>query len=372
MLTRNSQVMDTGASLRLVVEADNGSVEIGRPIVKSRPGDFLVSESLVLPFCAETENAKFTYLRLTKIGFTTFEAVEAIANQFHLSTNQVGFGGLKDEDAITDQLIAVEGVVSEDSIESFNVHYHSDTERFMHLHRWGVGTEPIRVGQLNGNSFRLVVRNLSEHLASRFKATNKYTFHFLNYYDTQRFGISKQPKISHLIGQALIEEDFDVAFALFKEVGPAENEKARSFRGSQREFFSTLNPQLVKFLKDSYSSHLWNQSLASLVRSVCGDQVFEASFDDVPFTFATTQCDVLAVLKEKQSLDFVKFYDPSKEDLTRRKPRATVIQLQVLCNGSALDEDHSGAHKTEFSFFLPSGSYATMCIKQLLHCADFP
>lgn len=371
MFANEPKFLGVGASAGLVTGPTKLCSSIGHAVVKSHPEDFLVSESLVLPICVEARTAKFTYVRLTKMGFTTFEAIDTVAGHLGVPRSQVMFAGLKDEDAITDQVIAIDGHVSDESIDLFNSRYNSDIQRFINLRRWGVGNEPIRVGQLNGNSFRLVVRNLWQHFAQRFTATNRYSFLFFNYYDTQRFGLSQQPKINHLIGQALINEDFDAAFELLKQVDSTESRQAQEFGGSHREFFSVLNPQLLKFFKDSYSSHLWNQRLARLVKDVCGDQAFEESCDNVPFTFTGNQSQVLSVLKEKQTLEFVKFYDDLNGCANVPKLRATVIQIQVLCNNMGPDEEHPGAYKTEFSFFLPSGSYATMCIKQLLRCSDY-
>ena len=371
MFASESKFLSIGANAGLASGQANVCSSIGHAVVKAHPEDFLVSESLVLPICVEARTAKFTYLRLTKMGFTTFEAADTVAEHFGVPRSQVMFAGLKDEDAITDQVIATEGRVSHELIELFNTRYNSDTRRFMNLRHWGVGNEPIRVGLLNGNSFRLVVRNLPQHFAQRFTAANRYTFLFFNYYDTQRFGVAQQPKLNHLIGQALIDNDFDAAFELFKQAGSTESQQTQGFRGSHQEFFSALNPQLVKFFKDSYSSHLWNQRLARLVKDVCGDQAFEESCDNVSFTFTGNQSQVLSVLKEKQSLEFMKFHDDSNGGANVPKLRATAIQIQILCNSMVPDEDHPGAYKNEFSFFLPSGSYATMCIKQLLHCSDF-
>src|SRR5262249_20415937 len=146
-----------------------------------------------------------------------------------------------------DQLIAAEGCVSDELIDLFNSRFYSQNQRFMHLRRWEVGNEPIRVGQLNGNNFRIVVRNLAEQFVQRFNGGSRYTFQFLNYYDTQRFGVSRQLKLSHLIGRALINEDFDTAFELLAQSGTPESLKTLNFSGSCRQYFSELSPQLLKF-----------------------------------------------------------------------------------------------------------------------------
>jgi tRNA pseudouridine13 synthase len=154
-------------------------------------------------------------------------------------------------------------------------------------------------------------------------------------------------------------------------MGTSESEKARDFFRNRQDYFLQLDPQLLNFFKNSYSAYLWNQSLAQLVREVCAGQAFEEGWDNISFLFVRKQSDALSILKERQLLEFTKFYHPVNGARNVPKLRATVIQIQLLCNSIAPDEDHPGAYKNEVSFFLPPGSYATMGIKQLVRSSDF-
>lgn len=341
-----------------------------RPVLKKFPHDFLVSESLVLPRRLNGNEAKFSYLKLTKSGFTTFEAVDKVAQHFQIPAEQVLFAGLKDEDAVTEQLLAVPLKISPSAIEGFNGAHVADRRGFMELQYCHAGDEPLVIGRLNGNSFRIVVRNLSQRFAECLRRQLRYTFQFLNYYDTQRFGVANQPKTSHLIGKALVEEDYGAALEILRHAGTPESQKARGFDGPPQDFFSGVSPRVINFLKDSYSSSLWNERLAGLVRQVCDGEVFEERADRVPFLFTWKQSLILSILKERPSIEFTKFHGPAGAGAGGTKLRATVVQTQVHCHGIGPDPAHPDAYFCDLSFFLPSGCYATMCLRQLVNTCD--
>ena len=339
------------------------------PIIKKYPHEFLVSESLVLPM-ESTEGSRYSYLKLTKSGFTTFEALQKIAHYFRLSAEEVLFAGLKDEDAITEQFIAIEGSVSQRLLRLFNREHRLSPRGFMELRHSGAGNEPLRIGQLHGNSFRIVVRNLSQQFVEQFRGSNRHTLFFLNYYDAQRFGIAGRPKVNHLIGKALVDGDEDKAFELLKKAGTPEAQDALSSDRTPAEFFATVSPRIVNFFKDSYSSYLWNTRLAGLVKEVCRNETFEERCEPISFLLTRRQSLLLSLLKECRSMEFRKLYPSNASAKREHKLRSTVIQTQILFNTIGVDEEYHNAYKCEFSFFLPSGSYATMCIRQVVRMID--
>jgi tRNA pseudouridine13 synthase len=340
------------------------------PILKKLPQDFLVSESLILPPCPNVEDARYSYLKMTKSGFTTFQAIEVICRHFNLTHNQISFAGLKDEDAVTEQMIAVEGRVSAASLILFNGKYTEGTQEFIRLSPCAVGDERIRIGELNGNGFRIVVRNLSPQFIERCSVTRRFMFHFINYYDTQRFGVAHGAKVSHLIGEALLRNDYETALKILKMAGTPDAQTALEFSGEPEMFFQSLDPRLASFFKGSYTSHLWNKTLAQVVRQVCGNESYTLEHDGIPFLLTSKQSLVLSVLHRQQVLDHTKFYEDKDGRKGAPEPRPTVVQTQIRCNGIEEDDLHHGAFKCQFSFFLPSGCYATMCIKQLVNTSD--
>lgn len=293
-----------------------------------------------------------------------------MSRHFNLTPKQISFAGLKDEDAVTEQLIAIEGRVSPASLTLFNDTYAEGTQEFIRLSLSAVGDEGIRIGGLNGNGFRVVVRNLSPQFVERCSTVKRLTFHFINYYDTQRFGVAHGAKVSHLIGEAFLRNDYQTALEILRKAGTPEAQAALEFSGAPETFFQSLDQRLVSFFKGSYTSHLWNQTLAQVVGQVCGEESYTLEHDGIPFLLTSRQSLVLSVLQRQPALDHTKFYENNDSRKGGAEPRSTVVQTQIRCNSIDEDDLHQGAFKCQFSFFLPSGCYATMCIKQLVNSFD--
>src|SRR3989304_4143581 len=123
-------------------------------ILKHLPEDFIVDEmSTVKP----KESGRFIYLRMKKRGLNTIDALKRIAVQLGLPTTRFSFAGLKDKNAITSQVCGVEGVRKERfervSLEQINIEI------------LGFGDEPVHVGELEGNNFKITIRDLN-HIPS--------------------------------------------------------------------------------------------------------------------------------------------------------------------------------------------------------------
>ena len=87
--------------------------------LKCRNEDFKVAEVPLDPFGAGADG-DFTYVWLRKDGVTTFAAVEAVAAYFRLAPGDVEAAGLKDEDAITRQLVSVRQRLALSDLTAFN------------------------------------------------------------------------------------------------------------------------------------------------------------------------------------------------------------------------------------------------------------
>lgn len=330
-------------------------------VLKSTPRDFLVSESLVL----RAEGAgRFTYVRLRKQGFTTFEAVERIAGHFGVQRQRVAFAGLKDEDGITEQTLALELRVSEAEIARFNEAFaRGDTS--MSLYVLGSGDDPVVTGQLEGNAFRIVVRDLDAAASSRLRANHAIENYFLNYYDTQRFGVPGGPKLTHEVGRALLAGDHAAALALVRELRSPESARAARFDGHPRDFFERADPRVVSFYYSSAESADWNRRLGEELRAIAGAEVFEVREHGVGFVFAD-RAHVLRLLASRGTLGYRRYRAAGDAIVSDESTRPTVVPTRVRCLSLEDDELSPGRRKAELTFFLPSGCYATMCVKALL------
>ena len=270
------------------------------PVIKYLPNDFIVVESLTLPLHQKCDNARFVYFRLVKSGFTTFEAIQAFASYFCIDQDTISYAGLKDEDAITEQLIAIsnDADILDSELSKFNQHYRLNPSK------------EIKVGRLNGNSFYLTVRNLSESIIERLRHFSRKIYYFLNYYDTQRFGTSNGSKITHFIGQSLINGNEELALEYLRKAKLPESYRAVNFSGSGAVFFSNyIEKRVINFYKASYMSHIWNAKLAELVHDVCGSDAYRIYFETIPFSFTNKQDHVIKILSKKKDLDYIKYYD---------------------------------------------------------------
>jgi len=338
-------------------------------VLKARPEEFLVVEASILSRHSNQIDAPFTYARLRKSGITTFEAVKLIARHFNIAENQILYAGLKDEDGLTEQTIALAAKADQSAIDSFNLRHASNRQHFAELRHDGMGHEPLKIGRLNGNNFRLVVRNLSSSFVERITVGGTYVIYFLNYYDVQRFGVPTGPKTTHLIGEALLHGDFKRAMGYLKEAKTPESAQALQFSGDPQDFFGSLEPRVIAFFKSSYSSHLWNTRLANLVEQCCGTEVYRHDCEDIPFIFSRKQETIISVLNKHRTLEHIRYHGDSSTNGTPGF-RSTVVQTQIICNSVAADEMSPRAYKCDLAFFLPSGTYATMCIKQFVNLLD--
>lgn len=334
-------------------------------LLKHRPTDFMVREVLVPRTCAES-TATHAYYSLGKCGFTTMEAIRIIADEFEVASTSVTYGGLKDEDGVTDQLVALPvGTTSRTGWE------HTPAEdRYLRLTHHGFGGEPLTIGGLEGNAFRLVVRDLAEETARRLAGLRKLNFCFLNYYDIQRFGVPGGVRRTHHVGSALLESRWDDALRELAGLGAPESAQAAAWTGPALEHFRSLDPRVPSFHLSAHGSAEWNARLRELARDVAGDGAVDTEVDSVPFTYLTRTDQVLEVLATAPDLPYRRYAFDAEGITHRESSRPSVIQTQLAFDGAEPDEFHPGRYRVEIRFFLPSGCYATAAIRQLFARAD--
>ena len=121
--------------------------------IRSTPDDFCVEERpLYLP-CGEGEHL---YIRVKKRGLSTPDLVLRLASQLHVKAQTIGVAGLKDAQAVTTQMLSLQGVKAE-TISAL----HTD-ERLLALEVLGRHRNRLRKGHHAGNQFRLVIRDVRE------------------------------------------------------------------------------------------------------------------------------------------------------------------------------------------------------------------
>lgn len=143
------------------------------------PEDFRVDE---IPLFAPSGAGDHTYVQVEKTGRTTEEVVRALARTAGVRPRDVGYAGRKDRFAVTTQWFSVPGLDPGDAPALA-----LDGTRVLAAARHG---HKLRTGQLAGNRFALVVRDVEPAVARG--ATGRleaFSAHGLpNRFGGQRFG----------------------------------------------------------------------------------------------------------------------------------------------------------------------------------------
>ena len=170
--------------------------------IRNQYEDFYVEE---IPEMFPTGEGPNIWIWIEKIGRTTLDVVLDIARDLHIDRKRMGFAGMKDKKALTRQWICIANMESEDQfrqVENLDI-YKTD---FLEITR---GRKKLRMGQLNGNKFKILIRDLddiekSADVANEVLKQLEQTG-IPNYYGWQRFG--KPRTNTHLVGEALIQND---------------------------------------------------------------------------------------------------------------------------------------------------------------------
>ncbi|ADP77296.1 tRNA pseudouridine synthase D TruD [Methanothermus fervidus DSM 2088] len=190
--------------------------------IREKIEDFYVEE---IPLIKPSGKGQNVWIWIEKRNRTTLDVVIDIAKKLHIDRRRMGFAGMKDKYAVARQWICVSNI-DPDEIKNLKIR----GVKFLKIVRH---EKKLRLGQLIGNKFRIIVRNVKNPKNAAKDA--KKTFKTLseigvpNYYGWQRFG--KPRSNTHLIGKALIKNDLKKAVDLY--VGnpfPGEPEKIKKAR----------------------------------------------------------------------------------------------------------------------------------------------
>ena len=326
--------------------------------LKALPEDFrVVEESTVMP----GPSGRYLICLLHKRNCTTADAAMRIASALNVPAKRIGYAGQKDKVAVTEQLISIEGVTGE--------HLRSLSFQNLKLVPLGFREHPISLGDLKGNRFTIVVRNLD--------SPPRVISSFPNYFDSQRFSDNNA-----VVGKLLIQKKFkeaaeqiaDVDVQIALEQNPREPIQA----------LRKLQPKILMLYVHAYQSLLFNQILAEYLKRFphtvvpvnYGTLIFsDANLEnfDVPLPGFGYSCDKpeLQAITERildaegiHMADFIIRELPqlSCESVQRR---AFVELRDFLFSSMEPDDLNPGKKKMTLSFALPKGSYATMVVRAM-------
>lgn len=162
---------------------------------------------------------EFLEFTMEKENKDTLEAIDIIANSIRRPVKSFNFAGTKDKRGITTQKVTGFKVLQQ-NLENIRVHG-------IKLGDFKYRKNRIELGDLNGNRFSIIIRNLSHDKVEDSLNSVKENG-FLNYYGMQRFGTHSIPTYS--AGICLLKGDWGAAVDLILKEKNEDNDRIKEAR----------------------------------------------------------------------------------------------------------------------------------------------
>lgn len=214
-------------------------------IIKQIPEDFMVWE---IPDYELVEDGLYAYFWLKKTNYNTLDAIKKISEKLNIPLKNIGFAGIKDKMAVTEQVISIRAIKKE-KISRLKL---KDIE----LTYIGQGEKPISLGDLKANRFRITVRNLNIT-----RINTKLFDKIPNYFGPQRFS-----KNNIEIGKALVKRNFKKAIDLIdnRSVKSYLEDHPGDYVGALRK----LPLRLRRLYIHAYQSYIWNLTVREYMKTM--------------------------------------------------------------------------------------------------------
>ncbi|MBU0459933.1 MAG: tRNA pseudouridine(13) synthase TruD [Nanoarchaeota archaeon] len=328
--------------------------------IKQIPEDFIVKE---ISNVIIKDSGNYSYYLLKKKNRNTLDVVKELAKQLGIKEKQIGFAGSKDKHALTEQLISLLNV-SKDKMNKIKVEH-------VELEFLGYGNNPISLGDLSGNIFKITVRNLDQI------NINKTNF-VENYFDEQRFSENNKE-----IGKHLVKKEFSEAVKLIDN--NRVQEQLKKHPNDSIGALRILPLRLLRMYVNAYQSYLWNETLAIYLKDK--ENTTEINYSQGLFYFTNKKEDlkipligfiepetnpkikaIIIKLIKKENIDYKDFIIKQIPELSLEgEERQAFVEIKDLEIGKLeQDELNHYKHKIKIKFSLSKGSYATMVIRKLL------
>ncbi len=343
---------NTSADLSTLI-SHTASTVIQSISIKKSPEDFIVREELLFPLHGTGEHL---YLWVQKRDMSGEQLQRAIYTALKLGPKDIGMAGMKDKKAITYQWVSVPRK------RAFLLSKLSDPRLSILNHT--LHTKKLRTGQLRGNHFHLVLRDVTgldlRELSLKISSLNKKGF--LNYYGPQRFGKGNSTLFT---GLKLIE---NARKGIFKKVYPPIKRLAISavqsavfnyyvFKRAQKglihqvikgDIVITNQGRFIRCDELDNCQALIDSGQAFISGPIIGPKMYKPDSESLDF-----EKEVFNELGIKPD-DFVPF-----ERIAAGTRRPIVVRPG---NPGFLMQDEK---TMELNFFLPAGSYATVLLANL-------
>ncbi|MBC8108289.1 MAG: tRNA pseudouridine(13) synthase TruD [Anaerolineae bacterium] len=386
-------------------------------VIKQRDEDFFVQE---IPLYEPSGEGEHVYCEVQKVGLTTFDAVHRIGKTLDRSVRDIGYAGLKDAKAITRQIFSIP-LVTPEAVMALKIPDMTVLWAARHLNK-------LRLGHSKGNRFAIKIRNVNPTDVVKLRPMIDVIERrgMPNYFGEQRFGRRGN---NDLLGAALVAGDNvrllqlllgapDAAIDDSQTLGARgafdrrDNETAMRLyprsHGMERRILARLmkthkpnaavrgiDQKLRRLWVSALQSRVFNQTLSTRLEAETMDRVIDGdlamkhengacfSVEDVAveqprvdaFEISPTGPMVgyrmtlpkgEALRLEQEVFDEVgvtpESFRNSNERAKGERRALRVKPTDIELNGGV--DEHGGYITVAFS--LPSGSYATMFLRELM------
>ncbi|MHC4780086.1 MAG: tRNA pseudouridine(13) synthase TruD [Planctomycetota bacterium] len=380
--------------------------------VKQSVEDFQVEEAMDLRLSDEGRHS--VYL-LEKRSRNTLDALWDLAKAAGVQAEDISFAGLKDRHAWTKQHVSIPAGPRD--------HFKGRGFRVRYL---GNSDEPVNSRRMEGNAFKIVVRDLTRKQAGQFTENLQVICRegVPNFFDEQRFGSARHGK--GFIAERMVRGDFESALKLYMSTParkdsasrkalhrmvalnwgnwslvagrlPAGTEKriAEHLAISPHDYGGALNRidrRRMSLFLHAWQSQLWNRTARVFLEEEEGVRGLRA----VPYRYgeflfydalleehrerlcdlsipllspspapgdSSVQQAVERVLREEE-LDLPDLGLRGSGSFFKGGERKLLVFPRRLHVGNPQPDDrNAGRRRVQFSMFLPRGTYATIVIK---------
>ncbi|MDE1866037.1 MAG: tRNA pseudouridine(13) synthase TruD [Candidatus Micrarchaeota archaeon] len=357
----------------------------------------------------EEREGNFTIFVMQKTGWNTAHALKSIAQKANRGMKSIGFAGTKDRISQSTQLCSIFGA-EPDLIRQIRI-------KDIQINGAWKYDSKIELGMLAGNHFTITVRNVSDP-DSIAKNAEALAGLFPNYFGEQRFGSRKN---NFDVGLSILKGDFEGAVMTFlTDTSNETNQEAISARGRLAEYHDFTEaldyfPTYLRYERSildylSKSERNFANALKKLPRSIAlmfvhsvEDTIFNSELETMIKEGHTTPRNGDLVCPQEQprfyDLSNTSRYEPGKQgfmvgnilgyeteeptdfekgELERLglTPESFKVKgmSELNCRGakrvlfapfSGFEAETNGENPI-LSFSLPSGSYATVFLDELL------
>jgi tRNA pseudouridine13 synthase len=388
------------------------------------PEDFVVEEVLKDGSKAQikvektdqtTKRGRYLVCILVKRNWDTFSAVEAIAKRLGISVESISVAGIKDARAVTAQHISI-GRVTPEQVSRVKI-------RDINLHPRGYRNEKVQPRLLLGNHFRIIVRAIThppDVVETRIKSIRNELSDLggmPNFFGHQRFGTVRP--ITHVVGSHIVRGEWkEAAFAFLATPSDYEHPDRREARQQLRETrdfkaalsrfprqltyerlmlrhlaehpkdyvgaFRRLPLKLCRLFVQAYQSYLFNRFLSARIKQklplnkiLNGDytlKVDNATRLALPLigfrqsTSSGIQGEMEKEILETEKIEPGNFRVHHIREISSagglRLALASIKDLEI--EKPTLDQTNSSKLQVKMEFMLPSGSYATVLLREFM------